>query len=97
MALCSRYQQGQSSPAETENRQMANNEIALQFMTSSWIRIESRSYLATKYLFANSKHMDRVSFGDRGVGGSLAIKFDRMKKFMEHARLNGLHPVIVSE
>ena len=75
---------------------MSNNEIALQFMTSSWIRIESRSYLATKYLFANSKHMDRVSFGDRGVGGSLAIKFDRMEKFMDHARLHGLNPVIVS-
>ncbi len=76
---------------------MTNNEIALQFMTSSWIRIESRSYLATKYLFANSKHMDRVSFGERGVSGSLAIKFDRMEKFMDHAQMHGLNPVIVSK
>jgi hypothetical protein len=37
MALCFAYQQGQSSPAGTEDSQMTNNEIALQFMTSNWL------------------------------------------------------------
>lgn len=72
-----------------------NNTISLEVMTSGWVRVESGSVRATMFLQSNQKHMDVVSFGDRGPMGSLAIKSDRLARFVEYARKSGLNPVMV--
>ena len=66
--------------------------ITLECMTGGWWRIEAANYAGTKFLMPLSERgaFSRVSFGDRGPGGSLAIKFDRLAAFRAYCAKRGV-------
>lgn len=67
-------------------------QIALIARSSNWVEIVNvgGGFRTSDFLNINSKHMDRVSFGHTGPGGaSLAIKADRLERFIVWAEKNG--------
>jgi hypothetical protein len=66
--------------------------ISLECMPGGWWRIEAVNYAGTKFLLPLSKRgaFAKVSFGDRGLTGSLAIKSERVAAFRAYAAKRGV-------
>jgi hypothetical protein len=66
--------------------------ISIECMTSGWWRIEAVNYAGSKFLMPLAKRgaFFNVSFGDRGVAGSLAIKTDQLVKFRAYCANRGV-------
>ena len=65
--------------------------IIIEFMSDGWVRIENGGggFKTSDFLNKHRKHMENVSFGDRGIQGSLAIKHHRVPRFIEFAKKSG--------
>lgn len=66
--------------------------ITLECMTGGWWRIEAANYAGTKFLMPLSQRgaFSNVSFGDRGLGGSLAIQVERLPAFRAYCAKCGI-------
>ena len=66
--------------------------ITIKFRTSGWVSVQSANALPATYAFMHkaTRHMNTVCFGDDGGIGTPAIKADRLPKFLDYARNNGI-------
>lgn len=78
----------------------ARPDIVLTVRTSGWIEITNNggaNYSKTiRFLEANRRHFDSVSFGNHGYAGatSHAIQADRLDRFVSYAAAQGLHAAV---
>jgi len=73
MALCSLYQQGQSSPAGTEDRQMTEYRVTLRFQFPAWNEKSGIPFLVHARNKSEAiKYAKRQAERDGHIGGHAA-------------------------